>query len=257
MKRILASSLLFVFVFVGGLMSLVFFPEPLFACKHAYKPFTVYSNLPVDPNMDVVLDDVLKLVRVSELYDSTYNVDVFLSYGNVFNDIDDWLLGHGPSARATDNNIVVKVDIDAARNLAFPTFHDRCQASLTWLLTHEMVHCLQDNRYGKLVFNPFAPPPMWKLEGYPEYISRRPMRMQDQYNLIDEIDRYQKLDRDRKDVWMAIMEGGCKSPWYYYKSRIMTEYLMDVKGLSYDEIMNDARSEDDVFAEVLAWRETM
>lgn len=35
----------------------------------------------------------------------------------------------------------------------------------------------------------------------------------------------------------------------------MVEYLIDIKGLSYDEILSSHRTEDDVFNDMLRWSE--
>jgi hypothetical protein len=59
------------------------------------------------------LSNALGLVKRSELYDPTYQYDIFLSHNTVYNEIDDKVLGLGPSARATDNNVVIKVGINA------------------------------------------------------------------------------------------------------------------------------------------------
>ena len=36
----------------------------------------------------------------------------------------------------------------------------------------------------------------------------------------------------------------------------MTEYLMDIKSYSYHEILADSRSEEEVFNEMVKWKET-
>ena len=197
----------------------------------------------------------MEFVKKSELYDPAYRWDVFFSYNSVYNQIDDKILGHGPSARAVDNNIVVKVGVDQGRNLFFPTFYQACEGNLTYLIAHEMMHCLQEHKYGKVKFNPFSPPEMWKLEGYPEYIARHERRQDVNYNLVADIERYMKLESELTDIWIAVEETGCKVPKYYYKSRLMTEYLIDIKHLSYDEILSDTTSEDKIYAEMLHWKD--
>src|SRR5688572_23748761 len=103
-KRIFTGTLLSVIVVVSGLIIIVFFPEPLFAHSLEHGQFNVYANQPIDNEVKIILDDAMSLVKESELYDPSYTFDVFLSYNTFFNTIDDWFLGHGPSARATDNN---------------------------------------------------------------------------------------------------------------------------------------------------------
>jgi len=256
-KRLVAGTLLTAVVMISGLVTLIFFPEPLFAHKLEHGQFNVYSNSDINQDIEKILDNALTLVRHSELYDADYTYDIFLSYNSLYNKIDDKVLGHGPSARATGNNVIIKVDIDADRNLAFPTFYHRCEVNLTYIIAHEMIHCLQENKYGKLKFNPFRHPEYWKLEGYPEYISRQPQLSGTNYSLLNEIDRYIDLESKLTDIWMSIDEGGCKAPSLYYKSRLMTEYLMDIRHFSYDQILEDTTSEDSIYEEMLRWRDTV
>jgi hypothetical protein len=254
-KKIFTGTLLTGLVAISGLATIIFFPEPLFANKFERGQFKVYSNNAINKDIKIILDNSLALVKRSELYDPTYTYDIFLSYNSFFNKIDDRFMGYGPTARATDNNVIIKVDIDLKRNLAFPTFYQHCEADLTNLIAHEMIHCLQENKYGKLKFNPFRHPEYWKLEGYPEYISRQAKLSNKDYDLIKQIDRYIDLESKLTDIWMAVDEGGCKAPKYYYKSRLMTEYLMDIKHFTYDKILNDTISENIIYAEMIKWKD--
>jgi len=254
-KRIFTGILLTVVVTVSGLVTIIFFPEPLFANNLEHGQFNVYSNTEIGKDIEVILDNALTLVKKSELYDPAYTFDIFFGYNSLFNKIDDEFLGHGVSARATDNNVIVKVDIDSKRDLFFPTFRKTCQSSLTYLLAHEMIHCLQENKYGKLKFNPFRHPAYWKLEGYPEYISKQPKLTDKDYTLTSEIHKYLELESKATDIWIVIEEGACEAPKYYYKGRLMIEYLMDINHFSYDKILNDTTSVDNVYAEMIKWNE--
>lgn len=188
--------MLSVLVTVSGLLTIIFFPEPLFAHRLDHGNFSVYSNIKPDNRIGAILDNAMALVKDSELYDHAYTYDIFFSYDSPFNRIDDTLLGSGPSARVTDNNIVIKVPVNIERDLFFPAFYQKCEGSLSYLIAHEMMHCLQQHKYGKLKFNPFRHPELWKLEGYPEYIARSKMRSAAGYSLADEIEKY--IDRKNK-----------------------------------------------------------
>lgn len=255
-KKIITGTLLFIITLISGIITLVLYPEPLFANKLEYKNFKVYSNNEISGDIKVILDNAKAIVAESELYDSSYLYDIFLSYHSLYNSIDDRLLGEGPSARALDNNLIIKINIDPKRNLAFPTFHENCEIDLTYLITHEMVHCLQANKYGKMRFNPFRHPEIWKLEGYPEYVSKQIYR-DNEYNLINEINRYIDMNSKSKDGWLLIGNGKCSVPAIYYKSELMMKYLIDVKKFSYDKILTDTVSENTVYDDMIKWKGTL
>lgn len=254
LKRILRIAFLAVSAGIVMIASILLFPQELFAKKISYKKFTVYSNENVDNHIKIVLDDALALVQRSELYDSNYTYNIVLCNGSFCNKIDDKLLGVGRTARATLRNVIIKVKIDPKQNLAFPTFHKSCEENLTKLIAHEMIHCLQANKYGLLKFNPFRHPEFWKLEGYPEYISKRNESSNVDHNVAADIDRYVKLKSEAKDIWISSEDGGCEVPDYYYRGRLMMEYLIDIKHLSYDQVLNDTTSENSVYQEMINWK---
>lgn len=251
-KRILYSLLIAFLLFVLTLATIILYPQPLFANKVEYRQFNVYSNEKIGHEIESVLDSVLSLVRKSELYDSACKVDLFLAYNTFFNKIDDNVLGYGPAARTTDNNLVFKVRVDINKNLAYPVFPKPCEVSFTYLIGHEMVHCLQAHKYGIREFNPFKHPPLWKLEGYPEYVARQKFSEPTE-NLQKEIERFIERKRKQTDFRFLTEDNGCETPEYYYKGRLMTEYLMNVRHLTYDQLLRDKRAEEEVYSEMMEW----
>ena len=258
MKKIFRKTLKITFLtVVAGLLTIaiiILFPQRLFAKKISYKKFTVYSNHKVDDNIKTVLDKALILVQKSELYDSTYGYNIILCNNSFYNKIDDKVLGVGRTARATLRNVIIKARIDPKDNLAFPTFHKACEKNLTELIAHEMIHCLQAHKYGILKFNPFKHPEFWKLEGYPEYISKKKL-LSNEYSLATDIDRFLNVRSNATAIWVLSEEGGCEEPDYYYKGKLMMEYLIDIKHLSYDQILKDSTSENAIYQEMIKWNE--
>jgi hypothetical protein len=255
-KRIFKITIL---TFVTGIVTIavvILFPQNLFANKMSYKGFTVCSNDKIGDNIKTVLDNTLNLIEKSELYDPVYKYNIILCYNTFYNKIDDRLLGNGPTARTTLNNVVVKVRIDPENNLAFTTFHKTCETNLVELLAHEMIHCLQANKYGILKFNPFRHPEFWKLEGYPEYIAKRNELSAKDYNLRSDINRYINLESKATDIWILSAPGGCEVPDYYYRGKLMMEYLIDIKHLSYDQILKDTARESTVYQEMIKWNDS-
>jgi hypothetical protein len=256
-KRILKITLLAFIATILTIITILLFPQRLFANKLEYKNFTVYSNDKIPADIKIVLDNAMNLVKKSEINDNSYKYNVILCYNSFYNKIDDKLLGAGRTARATLNNVIIKVKIDPRENLAFPTFHKACEVNLTELLAHEMTHCLQANKYGMIKFNPFKHPELWKLEGYPEYISRQAWLSGKDYNLASDLDRYVNLEGKTNDIWILEQEGGCEVPDYYYKGRLMIQYLIDIRHFTYDKILNDTVSENTICNEMIKWKDSI
>ena len=250
-RRTFKIILLTFFTGVSTITLILLFPQRLFANKIKYKEFAVCSNDKIDDNIKIILDNAMNLVQKSELYDPRYKYNIILCYNTFYNKIDDQL-GIGPAARARLHNVIVKIRVAPNSNLAFVTFPKECEVNLTYLLAHEMIHCLQANKYGLKKFNPFRHPEFWKLEGYPEYISRKPQLSSKDYSLTKEIERYVSLEKKAADGILD-EESDCEAPNYYYKGRLMIEYLMDIKHLSYDQILKDSVSEATIFNEMIKW----
>jgi hypothetical protein len=251
-KIVFYPLLIIILLFVVGLVIIILYPQPLFANKVEYKQFKVYSNSNVGQEVRPVIDSVLALVKSSELFDSAFKVDLFLGYNTFFNRIDDKVFGYGPSARAIDNNIVIKVAVHVDKDLAYTTFHKPCEQRFVHLIAHEMTHCLQTHRYGILKFNPLKHPEMWKLEGYPDYVAGK-KRFNETDSLKKEIARFIELHANQTDIWISVEDGGCEVPEVYYKGELMTEYLINVRHMTYDQILKDKRSEEDIYTEMIAW----
>jgi hypothetical protein len=251
-KRVLYWTLITILVFVASLATLILYPQPLFANKLEYRQFRVYSNDRIGNEIQPVLDMAVSLVKNSELYDSTYKVDIFFAYNSFFNKLDTKVFGEGPTARSIDNNLVIKVNVDINKRLAYATFHKACQQDVAYVIAHEMIHCFQTHKYGIGKFNPFRHPEMWKLEGYPEYIAMQ--KYSDSADsLKKDIAKFIELKREQTDIWIALEKGGCEAPEYYYKGRLLTEYLINIKHLTYDQVLEDKRSEKEIYNEMIAW----
>lgn len=254
-KGILKVTTIAIITAILTIATIVLFPEHLFANKLTYKCFTVYSNIKIDNDIKIVLDNAMNIVNKSEINDFNYKYNIVLCFNTFYNILDDKLFGEGPAARSRINDVIIKVKIDPKNNLAFPTFHKACEINLTELLAHEMTHCLQTNKYGITKFNPFKHPEFWKLEGYPEYILKQRLLSSKDYNLSNDIESYIYLKSKANDIWILEEEGGCEVPDYYYKGRLMIEYLMDIRHFSYTEILNDTATENTVYQQMIKWKE--
>jgi len=254
-RKILKRMLFMLLIIISALVTIILFPQLVFANKMKYKNFKVCSNDKINPGIKIPLDNAIALVQRSELYDSSYKYNIILCHNTFYNKIDD-LLGIGPAARGRPNNVIIKVRIDPTSNLAFATFPKECEVNLTYLFAHEMIHCLQIKKYRIIKFNPFRQPELWKVEGYPEYISRKTKLSSKDYSLANEIERYVNLENKATDIWILTEEGGCEFPNYYYKGRLMVEYLMDIKHMSYDQILKDSVSETTIFKEMIKWKDS-
>ena len=251
-KKLLSFLGISVAVFFIGLITLVLFPQPLFANNYSYDQVNIYTKAPIDQNaFNQAIDQAITLLQKSELYDADYIFDVFLADQTAYNRLDDWLMGRWPVARAVANNVIIKRRVEVEKGLVD---NGENRFELVYVLAHEMIHCLQNHRFGMRKFNPLNHPPFWKLEGYPEYIARQPLLQSEEYTLKKGISDFLSLTKDIEENHQIIQIAEREStPYIYYKGRLMMEYLIDIKGMSYAKILEEEVKEDAVFKEMMAW----
>jgi hypothetical protein len=137
--------------------------------------------------------------------------------------------------------------------------------NMTHVLTHEVVHTLVTSRVG---LERIPRVPVWKNEGYGDYIAASTNILADpDYSLPQSVERILSHDLS----WMRDDEGnftpmrdGCQRlssikneagyPGFtcYYIGRVLLEYLFDVKGLSFDEVMSPGTRDTDALNELIA-----
>jgi len=122
--------------------------------------------------------------------------------------------------------------------------------NLEELYAHELVHCLQMLKLGFFNSNPFAKHPNWKWEGYAEYIARK-----DRPNTkLDQNLRYFYVAEEKSPTaWGIKLTDNTIIPKSYYKYWLLVQYSMDIKGMSYHDLLNDEVTRKDLEAEMASW----
>ena len=137
--------------------------------------------------------------------------------------------------------------------------------NLTHVLTHEVVHSLFAARVG---LSRLPRIPVWKQEGYGDYIAASTNILADpSYSLRDSVERILSEDlswmRDESGNFTP-MRSGCQRqgtieneagyPGFtcYYIGRVLLEYLFDVKGSSFDDVMTPDVTDTETLRELIA-----
>ncbi len=134
---------------------------------------------------------------------------------------------------------------------------------MTNVLTHEVTHSLV---FARLGLANTARLPMWKAEGYPEYIAATAARSQAGYTLRASVARLLEADltwlRDAQGnfaplrydcIGKSYLKNEVGDFWHtcYYLSRVLVEYLLDKKGLSFDQLAQPSVNESEPLRELL------
>lgn len=247
LKRIAIGTVLTTIISVVTIVTLILNPQFLFAEKLVYGDFDIYSNNDIADSYQTTIDNAVELIRTSEIYEPNQRLDIFISHGTIFNEFDTKILGYA-LAKCIHNNIILKVEADFDKNILVGWNSKR---NLKKTIAHEAMHFYQMKKYGFMKFNPFNHPPMWKLEGYPEYVANQSDLKSTNYRLTDSIIKLKEFESTGE--YLIETEPGQFDPLVYFKGRVMMEYLIDIKGMTYSEILNNDLTEDKVIEEMTSW----
>jgi hypothetical protein len=257
-------------------MGLLAFPGFLFAHKLEQGNLLAYSDEDLSGSIEPILREVDRRLATSEINDPSQTHRIFFGRdAQIFGalqrtraEIVYRTMGMKPSPTYNASwppyvSHVVTFDVpdfahDALRRREWPGHFN-----LTDILTHEVTHTLV---LAKLGVANTSRLPMWKAEGYPEYIAAAATRSRPGYSLRASVARILAADTasmKEANGQFATMRYDCIGKAYlknergdfwhtcYYLSRVLVEYVLDHKKLSFDRLMQPSVSESETLLELL------
>jgi hypothetical protein len=242
MFRLLITGIFIVIL----LVIIVLNPSISYGNKTIHNNYTVYHHQSWNPLLKLRLDETTSLLKASEFYNPQLNIDICLNDGSNYPSFIKKILGDA-FARGFYNKIVLHGNADYLNNCIELNNY---KWNLTQLLAHEAIHCLQFNKLGLWKSNPLAKIPIWKWEGYAEYVSRQNADQKDIYINIQRL-----LDAEKKDknTWAISFSDGTIAPKEYYGYWILVQYCMNIKKMTYTQILSSTISTSSVKKEMMDW----
>jgi hypothetical protein len=228
---------------IGLLVAIVFNPSWLYANKTVKAHYTVLHQQAIDDHLLEKVENAIKLIQQSELYNPNLHFEICLNDGSLYTSVMHTLRGRA-FAWGFSNKVVLQGVANYQQDYAELNGY---RWNLTQLLAHEMTHCLQFETLGLWKSNPLASIPNWKWEGYPEYIARR---KPDQSDLRANMERFNQSD-SRK--WAVTFSDSSIVSRGYYKNWLLTTYAMDIKKQNFLHLLADTTSEQVIERELLKW----
>jgi hypothetical protein len=231
---------LFLLLVLAVLIGVILNPGLFYKHRTGIGRFTVYYNDTLDPAFASRLLAAESLVQKSEVYSPTFNMDICLGE-SAYPDIIKHFFGAG-FAWGFYNKVVVRGNMDCKAN------KHESEWNLTQLLAHEMTHCFEFNKLGLFGSNPLAGHADWKWEGYPEFISRAGVNVP----LASGITNFLKTEKAGNTWWMMLPDS-TRTPLAYYKNWLMVRYCMEMKNMSFLQLLKDSTTEENVRREMIGW----
>ena len=103
---------------------------------------------------------------------------------------------------------------------------------------------------GTYVSKPIAHIPMWKWEGYPEYVARK-----NKASLIKNISHLIETEKTDNNNWISFGDStGTVIP--YYKSWLLVQYCLDIRKMTYTQLLKDTTQEALLTQHMMKWYES-
>jgi len=261
----------------GAFVGLLFFPQILFANHVEHANLAAHYDAEFGDSIGPVLRDIEAALSTSEINDPSLRHDIFFGHGNstfaaiqgVRGRLVQSILGRGSvltynTSRPPHFSHVITFRIPHFESNLLTHPERRASINLRQTLTHEIVHTLMIARLGSPVATRL---PMWKQEGYGDYVAASTTTLKNPaYDIRQSVQRI--LNEDLS--WMRDVEGNftqmrysCKAkssvmteggsvwPTCYFISRVLWEYLVDVKGLTFDEVLDPYVTDADTLTELI------
>lgn len=234
--------------FEGLRFAAVSFPYPLFPHRSRHGGVLVYSDAELDFDLQALFAEVEQRRALIDIADPKKTQRVFFcSSDRLYG----WLtrlqglasVAQGFSQPHLGNVFVSLPNVERIRRRFGPAEyrHTAFAGDLAQVVTHEMVHNDQATALGTWRAR-FLP--TWKKEGYCEFASNRWSVLGD-----PDYDFAARVERAMDERFLA----NFPVRQLYYRSQILTEFLMDVRGLSFEEVTDDAVVWETAWRELRTW----
>lgn len=248
-KRILLSSLSVLFVSVILWSVLLLNPGLSYAHQTTVENVTIYHDQPLEVGTEEVIREALTIIKKAAIYSHDFEVQLCLNDGSSYPQLHP--LKGGAAYAFLDKAIIYGSEPNFKENVATSQWeinnYELRKYDLTYLIAHEMMHCVQNEENVWLQFNAGN----WKLEGHSEYISRE---WKEDGLLKEKVQFFQEEEKiEHAGLPVIDLEDGTKQFYPYYKYGIVTQYLYEVEGLNFEEFIDDERSLDDLYVELKEW----
>jgi hypothetical protein len=236
-RRRAKRSLLLVAAVLTGWTALVIHPQPLFAYTTREESVVLHARRPFPPETRPMLDEVLRRVSRSPLYDPARVHHVFLCdtpalFGLLA--LWDYKVG-GVTQTMLGGNVLIR-PYDIQRGVVF----GRSGAvkgggrSLSYFLAHELTHAMTADRIGRRRYHQLS---AFQTEGYADYVAfARPL----------------DLAAEREALTRDAPEMDPRRSGLYRHYELMVAYLLERRGMGVDQLLSGPLDRREIDAQLIA-----
>jgi hypothetical protein len=249
LKWLLTGIMALFFVILLQVASLAF-PQPFFSHKLGSLSLIAYSDEEFDDTLRDVIVGVEERLGAMEIRDPQPLQRVYICHNPKLYAFFTYLSlvparTMGFNLSIFENTFISRTRIEEVRNGNVRNLrHTFLEGDIEQVISHELAHAYTQQKLGFRVYRTI---PFWKTDGYAEYASTiSAIRTDSRQPLLKRIGIL--LD---DSFW-----GSSNIVRKIYQSQLLVEFLSEIKGLSFMEIMSDQVTEDRILEEMKWWAVT-
>ena len=240
LKKILIFTGALIALFVLIYLSIFWTTKYWFSDNYKFGQYTLYTNSKFD-NSSEFLEKIDQRLRACELYDEKLEHNIYLFSSERKFKFYATVAGSGYPAQGFNMNAFNKIYISRpfieqvhsdrkSANKIVP--YSAMEGNIEETICHEIIHSFVYNKIGSKRASSL---PTWKQEGYAEYAANLlPKSIDTTYNFKNRVELY-------KDT--SFWEGN-QFIFEYYEAEILVEFLIDIKKMTFDQLMADTFTYD-------------
>ncbi|MDF2435857.1 MAG: hypothetical protein K0Q95_233 [Bacteroidota bacterium] len=248
LRKIILRLALLIFLLGGTTFLLILFPGVLYPNRTEFSNVFVFHSQALDPMLSDRIKDAENLVERSEFHNKDLGIEICLNDGSFYPGLIQMIRGNA-FAWGFYNKVVWQGTADCKNNFVELNNY---RWNMSELLAHEMIHCIQFDHLGFWNSKPVADIPEWKWEGYAEYVSRKGRHL----DLKQNIELYLNASKQSGSVWAVTFPDGTVAPKEYFRYRLLVQYCLEIKSMSYADLLKYNSKEEFLLEEMLRWFES-
>lgn len=227
---------------VSGYVGLVAHPQPLFAQSLQRRNIVLHARQPLPAQTATLLDDVLRRLERSPLYDPRREQHVFLcdtkALFALFT-LHQWRSGGVANTWLNGNVFIRPSSIERGRVIGHSGAEKGGQRTLAYYVAHEVTHAMTADHIGRLAYARLA---AFQVEGYADYVA-----------FAEPVD----VQRGRRNLLARTRDMNPALSGHYDRYRLLVGYLLQARGMSVSELLAERRERTEVEASLQAFEPQM
>ena len=238
-RRVARRALLTLLGSAAVWLALILHPQPLFAYSAQRANVMLHTRAPMPPQAGPLLDEVVRRISRSPLYDARRTHHVFLCDTRTlfgFLTVTGYRAGGVAHAELGGNVFIRPFSIERG-TVTGPSGQEKTgERTLTYFIAHEVTHAMTADRTGRWRYRQLS---AFQVEGYADYVGfGRPL----------------DLARERQALIKDAPEMSPRRSGLYKRYELLVAYLLERRGLSVDELLAGRIAQRQIEDELLSDR---